>query len=129
MSHLGRPESVDSSFSLSPTSIFELVYKPHKSKGSSRSRGRNRGRDESESKKEKEPDKKLPDKKPTIKLNIKHNIIPASDDNIETTIITNNEEMHLQEFWVKNKGKPLIKDIIYKGIQKAKPSREVVRSI
>ena len=46
-------------------------------------------------------------------LNIKHNIIPASDDNIETTIITNNEEMHLQEFWVKNKGKPLIKDIIY----------------
>ena len=62
-------------------------------------------------------------------LNIKHNIIPASDDNIETTIITDNEEMHLQEFWVKNKGKPLIKDIIYKGIQKAKPSREVVRSI
>ena len=45
-------------------------------------------------------------------LNIKHNIIPASDDNIETTIITDNEEMHLQEFWVKNKGKPLIKDII-----------------
>ena len=60
---------------------------------------------------------------------IKHRIIPASNDRIETTIITDNREMHLQEFWVKNKGKPEISDVIYNGIDNAKPAQNVIKSI
>ena len=60
---------------------------------------------------------------------IKHKIIPASNDRIETTIITDNREMHLQEFWVKNKGKPEISDVIYNGIDNAKPAQNVIKSI
>ena len=60
---------------------------------------------------------------------IRHNIMPASNDRIETTIISDNGEMHLQEFWVKNKGKPRILDIRYKGIDNAKPAEDVIQSI
>lgn len=62
-------------------------------------------------------------------LGIKHNIIPASNNKIETRIITNDIEMHLQEFWVKNKGKHRITNVIYKGIENAKPAENVIESI
>ena len=62
-------------------------------------------------------------------FNINHKIIPASNEIIETTIISNSKEMHLQEFWVKNKGTPKISDIIYKGIMEAKPAQNVIKSI
>ena len=55
------------------------------------------------------------------KMNIKHHVLPASNQTIETTIITENRQMHLQEFWVKNKGNIPIKDVIYKGIEIAEP--------
>ena len=55
--------------------------------------------------------------------------MPASNDRIETTIISDDGEMHLQEFWVKNKGKPRILDVRYKGIDSAKPAEDVIQSI
>ncbi|MBH59021.1 MAG: 2-phospho-L-lactate transferase [Thaumarchaeota archaeon] len=60
---------------------------------------------------------------------IRHRIMPASNDKIETTIISNDDEMHLQEFWVKNKGKLDISDVKYKGIDNAKPAEGVIKSI
>lgn len=56
----------------------------------------------------------------TKKYNIPVKIIPASDNHYETRIITfDNKTMHLQEYWIKYKGKPPIRDIFYDNIEKA----------
>ena len=60
------------------------------------------------------------------KMNIKHRVIPASNQTIETTIITKKKQMHLQEFWVKNKGNLPINDVIYKGIERAEPVDNII---
>ena len=63
------------------------------------------------------------------RMNIKHQVIPASNHSIETTITTNDRQMHLQEFWVKNKRNLPIKDVTYKGIEIAEPADNVVNII
>jgi LPPG:FO 2-phospho-L-lactate transferase len=60
---------------------------------------------------------------------IRHPIIPASDDDVQTFVKTRNGFMHLQEFWVKNKGKPKVFAIEHRGSRKAKPARNVIRAI
>lgn len=56
-------------------------------------------------------------------------ILPASDDEVATMILTGKGEMHLQEFWVKNAGRPAVKGVRYAGIKKARPAREVLDAI
>jgi LPPG:FO 2-phospho-L-lactate transferase len=59
------------------------------------------------------------------KYNIPISIIPASDNHYETHVITKaRKEMHLQEYWVKNKGILPISDIVYHQIEKAVLSDE-----
>ncbi len=53
------------------------------------------------------------------KLGIYADVIPASNDTLETRILTEQGEMHLQEFWVKYKALPDVKGIVYKGDAKA----------
>ncbi len=53
------------------------------------------------------------------KLGIDAKIIPASNDTLETRILTEQGDMHLQEFWVKYKGLLDVKDIKYKGYARA----------
>lgn len=53
------------------------------------------------------------------KLGICADVIPASNDMLETRILTEQGEMHLQEFWVKHKALPEVKGIVYKGDAKA----------
>lgn len=62
----------------------------------------------------------------TKKLGIKHNIIPASDDPIQTMFSTDDGNLHLQEFWVKNHGKNHIINVNYDGIDKATPTDGVI---
>lgn len=52
-------------------------------------------------------------------------IIPATDDSVQTFIGTKNGSMHLQEFWVKNKGEPEVTRIYYSELSKAKPNAAV----
>lgn len=56
-------------------------------------------------------------------------ILPASDDEIATMILTGSGEMHLQKFWVKNAGRPAVRGVRYAGIKKARPTREVLDAI
>ncbi len=56
-------------------------------------------------------------------------VLPASDDEISTRILTGNGEMHLQEFWVKNAGRPAVKGVRYRGIRNARPTRQVLDAI
>jgi LPPG:FO 2-phospho-L-lactate transferase len=63
------------------------------------------------------------------RLQIKEDIIPSTDDNLQTFILTPKGRMHLQEFWVKNRGEPEVKGVEYLGIGKAKPSPKLMDAI
>jgi LPPG:FO 2-phospho-L-lactate transferase len=49
------------------------------------------------------------------KYSLMPKIIPATDDVIQTKIITDRGEMHIQEFWVKYHGEPNVRNIEYSG--------------
>jgi len=63
------------------------------------------------------------------KLSIEIKLIPVTDNAIETRIITNKGEMHLQEFWVKHRGLDSVEGIEYKGADKARPNPDAVNAI
>ncbi len=55
---------------------------------------------------------------------VEQRIIPPTDDPVETHIVTSEGEMHLQEFWVKNGGKPKVREVKYAGARRARVTRE-----
>jgi LPPG:FO 2-phospho-L-lactate transferase len=68
-------------------------------------------------------------KKISGKMNIHQTIIPASNQKIETMIKTKQRTMHLQEFWVKLKGKPEVNNISYYSSEKPQPAPGVLDAI
>lgn len=65
-------------------------------------------------------------------ISAKTRIIPATDDEVATMIKTTGggrKEMHLQEFWVKNKGTPRVAGVRYAGIEGAVANPAAVESI
>lgn len=63
------------------------------------------------------------------RLGIDSRVIPASDDHVETRMVTDAGEMHLQEFWVKHKGMLDVKGVIYKGIDTARACADALDAI
>ena len=63
------------------------------------------------------------------KFAVSVNIIPVTDNSIETRIITDKKELHLQEFWVKHRGRDPVEGIQYIGAEKARPNPEAVSAI
>lgn len=63
------------------------------------------------------------------RYSISAKIIPATDSEVTTRIATPKGEMHLQEFWVKNKGTPRVLGIRYAGAASANPSRDAIDAI
>lgn len=62
-------------------------------------------------------------------LQINECIIPATDDDVKTFIRTPNGKMHLQEFWVKNKGLPHVLGVEQKGSSNAKAGTRLLNGI
>jgi LPPG:FO 2-phospho-L-lactate transferase len=62
---------------------------------------------------------------------IRAKIIPATDDEVATMISSTSggKEMHLQEFWVKNRGRPKVSAVRYAGIDRARPSPAAIDAI
>ena len=60
---------------------------------------------------------------------IQPRIIPVTDDHVETLIATDEGEMHIQEFWVKNHGSLHVKGIRYRGLMRAKVNASALRAI
>ncbi|MGH9876815.1 MAG: 2-phospho-L-lactate transferase CofD family protein, partial [Nitrososphaerales archaeon] len=56
-------------------------------------------------------------------------VIPVTEQHTETKVVTEEGDMHLQEFWVKHNARMQVKDIIYSGANKAKPSVEALDAI
>ncbi len=57
-------------------------------------------------------------------------ILPATDRHVETHVVTVEKgEMHLQDFWVKEKGMLTPKDVRYVGARQAIPTAEVAAAV
>lgn len=57
-------------------------------------------------------------------------ILPATDQHVETRITTAEKgEMHLQEFWVKERGRLTPKEVRYVGAGRARPTASVTKSL
>jgi len=63
------------------------------------------------------------------KLSIEIKIIPVTDNTIETRIITDKGDLHLQEFWVKHRGMDEVKGIEYHGADKVRPNPDAMNAI
>ena len=56
-------------------------------------------------------------------------VIPATDGEVTTRIMTGRGEMHLQEFWVKHRGTPKVAGIRYDGADRAVASKDAIDAI
>jgi len=56
-------------------------------------------------------------------------ILPLTDDAVETRILTSKGPLHLQEFWVRDRGRPAVSGVRYKGSSKARCSEKVEEAI
>jgi LPPG:FO 2-phospho-L-lactate transferase len=56
-------------------------------------------------------------------------IIPVTDNSVETRIVTNKGDLHLQEYWVKYKGQDKVEGIKYVGADKARANPAAVNAI
>lgn len=63
------------------------------------------------------------------KFAVSANVIPVSDNNVETRIITRKGDLHLQEYWVKHRGRDPVEGIQYIGADKARPNPEAINAI
>jgi len=62
-------------------------------------------------------------------LGLKVNILPMSDQKIETVIVTDREKMHFQEYLVKRGAEDVVVNVDFKGVDKAQPAPGVLSSI
>ena len=62
-------------------------------------------------------------------LGVRPRILPVSDDRLETKIATPAGELHLQEFWVRDRGRPRVIGVRYDGRSRARPTPEVVEAL
>ena len=60
---------------------------------------------------------------------IQPRIIPVTNNHVETRIITEQGEMHIQEFWVKNKGSPEVRGVRYEGLKTSIINQEAIDAI
>jgi len=63
------------------------------------------------------------------KFSIEIKILPVTDNTMETRIITDKGDMHLQEFWVKHRGLDEVKGIEYQGADKVRPNPDAMNAI
>ena len=64
-----------------------------------------------------------------VQYSVAARIIPATDSEVSTKIITGKGEMHLQEFWVRHRGIPRITGLRYEGATNAKANQDAIDAI
>ena len=62
-------------------------------------------------------------------LGVKSEILPMSDDRIETRIVTPAGELSFQEYFVRQRWQPEVKQVFFAGIDKSKPAPQVLDAI
>jgi LPPG:FO 2-phospho-L-lactate transferase len=56
-------------------------------------------------------------------------ILPLTDDPVETRILTPAGYVHLQEFWVRDRGQPAVRGVAYRGSSQARFTEKVEKTI
>lgn len=62
-------------------------------------------------------------------LGVRYPVLPASDHSLQTRLSTTKGEIHLQEFWVRDSGKPSVRGVRYDGAASARVTGEVTSAI
>ncbi len=62
-------------------------------------------------------------------LGLKARVLPMCDEKVDTIIRTSEGLMHFQDFWVGAKGEPDVLGVYIKGIERAKPTKEVLEAL
>jgi LPPG:FO 2-phospho-L-lactate transferase len=62
-------------------------------------------------------------------LDVKSQILPMSDDRIETRIVTSGGEISFQEYFVRERWAPEVKQVFFAGIEQSKPAPGVLEAI
>jgi LPPG:FO 2-phospho-L-lactate transferase len=62
-------------------------------------------------------------------LEVKPEILPMSDDRIETRIVTAGGEISFQEYFVRQRWAPEVKQVFFAGIEQSKPAPRVLEAI
>lgn len=62
-------------------------------------------------------------------LGVKHTIAPMSDDSVKTVVDTNEGLLAMQEYFVKRKTEPAVKNIHYEGAESAQPSTAIAAAL
>ena len=55
--------------------------------------------------------------------------MPMSDDHVETYVLTELGELHIQEYLVKHKFKPRVYDLKFRGLDKARATKHVLNAL
>ncbi len=63
------------------------------------------------------------------KLNVKTKIIPMSNDAVPTRIISGTRTLDFQEYFVKNRTRDKVTDVVYAGAEKAEPAPSIIEAI
>jgi len=63
------------------------------------------------------------------RLGIRARIIPMTDDKVDTFVVTDRGEMHIQEFLVLHRGEPEVRAIHFPGLGSARPAPGVIEAI
>lgn len=63
------------------------------------------------------------------RLGLRVKLLPASDDRLQTYVLSGRRKMHFQEYMVKLKTKPLVRGVFFAGAKSARPGPHVVESL
>jgi len=63
------------------------------------------------------------------KLRIRATVLPATDNHVETYVLTNIGNLHIQEYLVKYRMEPEVHGITFLGLEKAKVTRDVITAL
>lgn len=64
-----------------------------------------------------------------VRMGVGVSVFPPTDTHMETHIITSRGEVHLQDFWVRRKGRDKVTGIKYVGSDVARPTEKVLHAI
>lgn len=56
-------------------------------------------------------------------------VLPVTDSDVETWVLTPRGAMHLQEFWVRERGAPAVLGVSYRGVRRARVTPDVESAV
>jgi len=62
-------------------------------------------------------------------LGLRIRLLPVTDDNFQTHVVSNGRRMHFQDYMVRLQTKPRVHRVLFHGLRSARPAKGVLRSV